>query len=227
MTIQRASLSETFNMLIRAQPELTKAMLDERALPGILRGMLAIAISGLALHGAAVGVATHYLRGMPTTEIAAITGGLPMFWMPFAFVLAFVGALSLALPSFWFHTQLSGLDASFRLCTAQALRAQATTSALLVGTLPIYLAIALAAALGGFQRDAAIAVGMLIPFAAGLYGLSAVHRGFRDLTEHLPLTHPQRGRFLVRLVFAWGAVYSAIAPLALYRLAEAFSRLGA
>jgi hypothetical protein len=64
-------------------------------------------------------------------------------------------------------------------------------------------------------------LGVLLPFFVGLWGVAAVYRGFCHLAEHLPLTHRRRGNFLRRLVLAWGAVYTAIAPVALWRLGQA------
>ena len=132
------------------------------------------------------------------------------------------GALCICLPSFYFYTQLSGLDASFRLVTAQALRAQATMSVLLLGVLPFYAAWLLGTVVGVFDEPGtALFAGMCLPFGVGLWGIRAVYRGFCDLAEHLPITHQRRGNFLQRLVLCWGGVYSVVAPVALYRLGEA------
>jgi hypothetical protein len=151
--------------------------------------------------------------------------GHPTLWMPIAFVLAFVGALCVCLPSFYFYTQLSGLDASFRLVTAQALRAQATTAVLLLGVTPFYAALVLAGALGLIESSSrVILAGLAIPFVVGLFGMRALYKGFCDLAQVLPITHQRRGDFLRRMVLCWAAVYTAVAPVALYRIAEALSK---
>jgi hypothetical protein len=217
-----------FDLILRGQDQLDELLRDETKLPGIIRKLLALSISGLLVHGLVVG-ATIQLLGLNTvaaSELAFIAGGHPVLWMPPVFVLSFLGALSICLPSFYFYTQLSGLDASFRLVTAQALRAQATTSVMLFGVLPIYVAIALAAVLHVFVgADTVAAAGLLAPFAVGLLGIRAVYKGFSRLAAHLPVTHARRGDFIKRMTLAWGAVYTAVAPVALYRLTEALSKL--
>jgi multisubunit Na+/H+ antiporter MnhG subunit len=44
------------------------------------------------------------------------------------------------------------------------------------------------------------------------------------MLDVLPVTHPRRGNYVRRMVLAWGALFTAIAPVALYRLGEFFSR---
>lgn len=212
-----------FDLLLRGQKQLTRLVAREQALPGAIQGMLAISLLGMAVHGLVVGLGAQLLDparpGWPWQE------GLPALWMPVAFVLAFIGALLICLPTFYFHTQLAGLDASFRLVAAQALRAQATTSVLLLGIAPFYAAYLLAHAVG-FYRDVegAIQVGLMLPFAIGLFGIRAVYLSFQDLLEYVPISHRRRGNYLARMVLLWGAVYSAVAPVALWRLAEALSQ---
>lgn len=201
-----------FDVILRGKGELDERMKDERALPEIVQRLIGVSVLGLAVHGAVVGLVEDLLAGGQPVAV---------LWMPFAFVIAFIGALCICLPSFWFYTQLSGLDASFRLVTAQALRAQATTSVLLLGVLPLYGAIALACALGVVQDGGGVVrLGLFMPFVVGLAGLRAAYKGFITLAEVLPRTHERRGAFLRRMVLAWGAVYSSVAPVALWRLIE-------
>jgi len=63
-------------------------------------------------------------------------------------------------------------------------------------------------------------VGMALPFVVGLFGVGAVERAFRSMLDVVPLTHLRRGSFVRRMVLAWGALFTAIAPVALYRLGE-------
>jgi len=90
--------------------------------------------------------------------------------------------------------RLTGLDASFRLIAAQALRAQATTSVLLLGVAPFFAAYALACATGLFDGSALPAGAVAAPFLAGLSGLRALYRGFCDLAGalHLAATELRR-----------------------------------
>lgn len=217
------SLVETLDLVLRGQKALSRVLAEEHELPRVIEKLLLLAIAGLLAHGLAIGAAAEYFAA--TTGAAGLFfGGHPVVWVPPVLVIAFLGALSICLPSFYFHTQLAGLDASFRLVTAQALRAQATTSVLLFGALPVYAAIVLLAVLGvGPRPELVIAVGMFVPFLVGFLGVRAVYRGFGDLLSSIPITHPRRGNFIRRLVLCWGAVYTAIAPVALVRLAATFS----
>jgi hypothetical protein len=212
---------QLLDLLLRGQRQLSNLFAEERDLTPTIRRLLLISAGGLLVHGLAVGTGMVFLAHR-------LGSGHPLLWVPPAFVIAFLGALSICLPSFWFYTQLAGLDASFRLCTAQALRAQATTSVLLLGTLPIYFAVVLSAALGfGVTTGQAVMFGYFLPFVVGLFGIRAVYQGFGDLIGKIPITHPRRGDYIRRMVLLWGALYTAIAPVALYRLTEWLSKLGA
>lgn len=205
---------DVLDTLIRDQAALDRWLRDPAMIAPATRTLLAVGIVGLVIHGVVLGVVSVAL---------GITDSWAIGWMPLTFAAAFAGALSICLPSFYFYTQLSGLDASFRLVTAQALRAQATTSVFLLGVLPFYAALALAAALGVmFEPAAVIATGALLPFLVGTAGLKAVYDGFGRLAVFLERTHPRRGGVLQRMVLCWGAVYSAIAPIALWRMSEVF-----
>jgi hypothetical protein len=205
-----------FDLVLRGQKRLSAVLRDEAALPETIQKLLALSLLGLAVQGLVLGLAAQLLH---PAELAELGRGHPLLWMPLAFCLAFVGTLGICLPSFYFYTQLSGLDASFRLVTAQALRTQATTSLLLLGVQPFYAAYALACVLGlASDPDTVLLAGCALPFGVGLFGVHALYRGFCDLAEVLPVTHARRGRFLQRMVLCWGALYSVVAPVALYRL---------
>lgn len=214
-----ATLSGMFDLLLRGREKLDLVLREESTLPRATAQLLALALVGTAVHGLVVGLAAQLL---PPEVVGPFSArGIPALWMPLAFMGSFVGALCICLPSFYFYTQLSGLDASFRLVTAQALRAWATTSVLLLGVLPFYAAYALAAALKAVDGEHVMTLGYFLPFAVGLLGVRALYRAFEELALHLPQTHARRGNFLLRMVLAWGAVYTIVAPVALWRLAEA------
>ena len=209
-----------FDLILRGEARLHRLMRDEAGLPEVLQKFLALSVLGLTIHGGVLGLAASLFP--PLSSLAWYQTGHPMLWMPLAMIAAFLGALCICLPSFYFYTQLSGLDASFRLVTAQALRAQATMSVLLLGVIPFYAAWLLGTVVGVFDEPGtALFAGLCLPFGVGLWGIRAVYRGFCDLAEHLPVTHKRRGHFLRRLVLCWGGVYSVVAPVALYRLGEA------
>lgn len=214
--------SSMFDLILRGQAHLTQVLGDERGLPVVLQKLLTLSLLGLGIHGLVVGFAAEILGA----SLFPGSSGHPVLWMPLCFVLAFVGALCVCLPSFYFYTQLSGLDASFRLVTAQALRAQATAAVLLLGVTPFYAAVILAATVGLVERaDLVILAGTALPFVVGLFGVRALYKGFCDLARVLPVTHARRGDFLRRMVLCWACVYTAVAPVALYRLGEALHQI--
>jgi hypothetical protein len=211
-----------FDLILRGQTHLTEVLRREKDLPVTLQKLLVLSLLGLGVHGLVVGFAAEALGA----QLFAGAHGHATLWMPLAFELAFVGALCVCLPSFYFYTQLSGLDASFRLVTAQALRAQATTAVLLLGVTPFYAALVFAGALGLVQNtNQVIFAGLVIPFVVGLFGMHALYQGFCDLARVLPVTHQRRGGFLRRMVLCWAVVYTAVAPVALYRISESLSHL--
>ena len=203
-----------FDLVLRGQQRLTQLLTDEAFLPEAVQKLLAWSLVGFATHGLVTGAALQWTGGSP------LAATHPALWMPFAFALSFVGALCICLPSFYFYTQLAGIDASFRLVTAQALRANATTSVLLLGVAPFYAAYALACRSGFIEggADEIANVGYLLPFAVGLFGVRNMYRGFAELAEVLPRTHTRRGHFLRRMVVCWCGIYSLVAPVALWRL---------
>jgi len=208
-----------FDLILRGRESLDDLLREESQLAAAAQKLLLLSLLGLLIHGVVVGLAASLL---PPQAVGAFFGrGHPWVWLPLSFMGAFLGALGICLPSFWFYTQLSGLDASLRMVAAQALRAQATTSILLLGVVPFYAAYVLGAALRIFDPAGVMTVGLALPFAVGLWGVWALYRAFSSLASHLPKTHERRGNFLLRMVLAWSAVYTAIAPIALWRIAEA------
>jgi hypothetical protein len=214
---------EVFDLVLRGQKRLNAVLRHEPNLASVTQKLLWVSLLGLAVHGLIVGAAATLLKVGPFGYF--FNSGTPFLWMPLAAMLAFVGALGLCLPTFYFHIQLSGLDASFRLVTAQALRGQATTSVLLLGVLPFYAAVALACVLGlTFDPLSVLLLGVTLPFMVGLLGLSSIYRAFSDLARYLPITHQRRGNFVRRMVLCWGAVYTVVAPVAFVRLSSALSQ---
>src|SRR5262249_25310643 len=105
----------------------------------------------------------------------------------------------------------------------------AASSIMLLGILPIYLALVLGLVIFEMPVDelrAALVLGLLLPFAAGLWGLHAIYRGVMDLFDYqAPCDQAQRRCFLRRLTLSWAAVYTAVLPVMIYRLWELFARL--
>jgi hypothetical protein len=213
-----------FDLVLRRPRLLDRVLRDEAMLPKAIQEMVSLSVAGLAVYGLVLGASAQLVRGQHPL-FGFFAGSLPAVWTPVSFVLAFLGAICICLPSFYFFTQLSGLDASFRMVTAQALRGIATTGVLLLGAAPFYAAWVLGNVVGVFEDvQTTLWVGLVVPFLVGLVGVASVDRGFRSMLDVLPVTHPRRGNYVRRMVLAWGALFTAIAPVALYRLGEFFSR---
>jgi hypothetical protein len=205
--------------LIRDDPRLDAMVMDESRGIETIQRLLGVALVGSLIYGLAVGLTAQFVA--PRPPLAVWLGRLPVVTLPLAFTGAFLVALLVCLPSFYFYTQLSGLDASFRLITAQALRVQARTVVLLLGALPIYVALALGVRIGAIDdANTVILVGVAMPFVIGLAGLKSLYRSFERLAEQLPISHVRRPQFLLRIVVAWAAAYSVVCPVALYRVGE-------
>ena len=213
-----------YDLLIRDDPRLDETIVAGEQHIGPIQQLLTLSVGGAALYGFAVGLAAQFLQVQGT--VGEWLGHFPLLTLPLALTAAFLLALAVCLPSFYFYTQLSGLDASFRLITMQALRIQARTSILLLGVLPVYAAIVLAAVVGviaGGQE--LIMLGILLPFIVGLAGLTSLYKSFERLGQILPVAHVRRPCFLSRLVTAWGMVYAVVCPVALYRIGEGLASL--
>ena len=89
----------------------------------MIRKLLLVSVLGLIIHAFVIGLSASFMSEPRSTEIQTFLGSSPQVSLPIAFVAAFLGTISICLPSFYFYTQLAGIDASFRLVTAQALRA--------------------------------------------------------------------------------------------------------
>jgi hypothetical protein len=204
--------------LIRNPRGLDAAIMNPAALPRWLSGLIRMSVVGLLVYGALVGSVAQ-LAGYESW-----LGAMPALTLPLTLVSAFMLTLAVCLPSFYFYTQLSGLDVPFRFIVVQALRVQAHTSVLLLGALPFYAALALSMVLPlNFNTEAIINIGLALPFIMGLTGIRALHASFKHMLPEIPITHERRGRFLLRMVLAWGAVFSVVAPVAMYTLGRVFA----
>src|SRR5262249_40230902 len=106
-----------------------------------------------------------------------------------------------------------------------------STAVMLLGILPIYVAIVLGMVV--FQApllnlEIALDLGLGLPFVAGLWGAWSIYRGFLALADTLPAARRcRRTCFLRRLTVAWAACYSVVMPVMIYTLWNFFvTRLG-
>jgi hypothetical protein len=146
-------------------------------------------------------------------------------WM--AYALGLVAATGICLPSFYFYGLLAGVRISFLQIVTHCLKGQAATAIMLIGILPIYVAVALGMlifAAPAEVQQAVLSIGLVLPFLAGLWGVYSLYQGFMRLADTLPdRCRDRRTCFLRRLTLAWAACYTAVTPLMIHALWAQFS----
>jgi hypothetical protein len=116
---------------------------------------------------------------------------------------------------------------SFLQVAGQVVRCKASSAVMLVGILPVYVALVLGLVV--FEAPAHVLelclyLGLALPFLAGLEGVRAIYRGVLGMAETLPPERRYRREcFLRRLTLSWAAVYTAVAPVMIFRLWELFA----
>lgn len=144
-----------------------------------------------------------------------------------AYNLGLVGATGICLPSFYFFSLLAGVRMSLLQLTSQIVRCKAASAMVLIGILPIYVAVVL----GMIVFEASprtletwLYLGLALPFLAGLEGVRAIYRGVLGMAETLPPERRYRREcFLRRLTLSWAACYTAVSPVMIYRLWQFFA----
>ncbi len=167
--------------------------------------------------------------GIAATLIMNLGGALPS-WVPraqwsdgtwanltLAYVLGLIAATGVCLPSFYFYGLLAGVKLSMLQSAAHAVKCLAVTSVVLVGALPIYVAVSLGMIVFSAPEEtmrSTMMLGLALPFVAGLWGVKTLFLGFTDLADTLPACRKaERARFLRRLTVAWAACYTTVTPV--------------
>jgi hypothetical protein len=143
------------------------------------------------------------------------------------YTLGILLAAGVCLPSFYFYSLLAGVKLSWLQISSLIARGTAANAILLLGILPVYVAVVLGMVVFQAPEDSlkwAVYVGLALPFLTGLWGLRAIYLGVVDLSANLShLGHCKRLCFLRRLVLSWAAVYATVVPVMIYRLWEFFA----
>jgi hypothetical protein len=214
-------------LMLKDRRRLDVLIRDEAATAELIPRLLGVALVGFTIFGIA------------TTTIISLSGAQPT-WMPrtewwngtwlsltLAYVLGLVAAVGVCLPSFYFYGLLAGVKLTMLQAAAHAVKCLAITAVVLVGVLPIYVASSLGMVVFSAPIEwtrSAIAVGLALPFVAGLAGVRSLFIGFADLTFSLPSCQKvDRACFLRRLTVAWSICYTTVTPLMIYWL---WTRLG-
>src|SRR5262249_52952889 len=141
-----------------------------------------------------------------------------------AYNFGLVAATCICLPSFYFFALLAGVRMSMLQIVGQVVRCKASSAIVLVGILPIYVAIVLGMVVfhaAPNVLELVLYLGLALPFIAGLEGVRSIYRGVMGMAETLPPERRcRRECFLRRLTLSWAAVYTAVSPVLIYRLWE-------
>ncbi len=213
-------------MLLKSPERLNVLLRERRQAAEMISRFLALSLVSLGIFGAALGV---LLRLAPPN---ALPDFLKHQWakepypstlvLTVAYAAGFVLAAGVCLPSFYFYALLAGVKMTMLQVTAHIMRGMAATSLMLLGILPIYVAIVLGAVV--FRLDIeviqrAVWLGLLLPVVAGGWGLYSIYRGFLSMADTIdPNRFCNRMCFLKRLTLSCTACYAAVAPVMIYTL---------
>ena len=208
------------DMTLKRPEDVRAVSRDEDLQPRVVLNLLLIGLAGIALFSVAFTIilaCAPQLPWVPRVSFHDRTILRPML----SYTIGMVGALGICLPSFYFYGLLAGIRASMLQVTAISLHALATTGIILMGLLPIYVGVILAVivlgATTGLVYPFLVAIGLLLPFMAGLTSLKVMYEGFVDLIRTLPETRMESRAPMVRmLALAWACLYTAVAPVTLW-----------
>jgi len=223
------SLLGLVEVLLKEPRRLDDLNRDEARQVELMPRLLAIALASFALFGVALALILHFTPAaayphsvLPVPRASLADGsGLALV---LAYCLGLVAATGLCLPSFYFFSLLAGVKMRLSQIVSQVMCSKAMTAVVLVGVLPVYVAVVLGLVV--FEADApflegCLYLGLALPFVAGLAGLRALYRGVSAMAETMsPERRCQRACFLRRLTVSWAACYTAVSPVLIYRLWE-------
>ena len=172
--------------MLKDRARLDELMREESRQAELIPRFLAIALVGFTIYGVAATVVLNAAgtssRWVPMARWAHATAAN----LVLAYDLGLIAAAGICLPSFYFYGLLAGLRISMLQVTTHTVKCLATTAVVLVGILPLYVALALGAIV--FEAPASwlhrtVDLGLLLPFIAGLWGVRSLYVGFTRLCD--------------------------------------------
>jgi hypothetical protein len=220
-------------MLLKDQPALDRLLRDPAWQRRLIPRLLAVALVGFAVYGLVTTLvlnAIYFEHGYWPALLPRSVWNRPSAGnLTLAYCLGLIAANGVCLPSFYFYGLLSGVKTTMLGVTAHALKGMAAGAVMLVGILPIYVALALSAIVFPTPEPLValwVVVGLSLPFIAGLWGAVCLYRGFVCLEDTIPaLRRQSRGCLLRRLILAWSGCYTCVTPLMIYTLWNSLARV--
>jgi hypothetical protein len=217
-------------LLLKDPARVDRMTRDEARLVELIPRFLALALTSFSIYSVALAVVLHFVptAAMPSIIAEYWTGGAQAtitLWA--AYTVGMIAASGICLPSFYFFGLLAGVRLSFVQTVAHVVKGMGATSVMLVGLLPVYVAVVLGMIVFGapdnWLNNTAY-LGLVLPFIAGLWGVRSIHRGFVTLVDTIPEEQRySRALFLRRLTFAWAACYTAVTPVMIWTLWKTIS----
>ncbi len=209
--------TELVELMLKNQRRLDALIRQESRAPDLIPRLLAVALVGFTIFGIAATLILNLAVSLPSWVPRARWSDGTWANLTLAYVLGLVAATGVCLPSFYFYGLLAGVKLSMIQSVAHAVKCLAVTAVVLVGALPIYVAIMLGMIVFSAEAELmqqTITLGLALPFVAGLWGVKTLFLGFADLAETLPPCRKrERACFLRRLTVAWAACYTAVTPV--------------
>src|SRR5262249_13698421 len=189
-------------------------------------------LASFTLFGVALALILHfapptaYPRNLVPVPPVRLTDASPLA-LVLAYNLGLVAATCLCLPSFYFFSLLVGVKFSLAQIVSQVMRAKAAAAVVLVGILPIYVAVVLGMVVFEARAElleGCLYVGLALPFVAGLEGVRTLYHGVSSMALTLPEDRRcRRECFLRRLTMSWAVCYTTVSPVLIYRLWQSLS----
>jgi hypothetical protein len=225
------SLTQLLDLLLKDRPTLERLLRRPDCQRRLVPKLLTLGLIGFAVYGVGATVmlnAVHVTWGFwPAGVPRAHWSDASIGNLLLAYCLGLVAANGICLPSFYFYGLLAGVRTSMLGVVSHATKGMASAAVALLGILPIYVATALAAIVFPLPRElmlACVALGLALPFVAGLWGVKTLYDGFLELRD--TICHERRESracLLRRLLLAWCSLYTAVTPLMVYVLWNFFA----
>lgn len=222
-------------LLLKEPGQVDRLNRDPQAQRELFPRFLLIAQAGFLVYGLVVLLLLNLAPAAAYPQFPALTVP-PASWangtavaLPLAYCLGIVLTACVCLPTCYFFSLLAGVKMSWSQIVSVLCKGMAANAVLLLGILPIYVALALGLLVAQASDDALqwmLSAGLLLPAVSGLWGLREIYRGTMDLSGAMPASWQCHRRcFLRRLTFSWAAVNAAVLPVMIYRLWESFAAL--
>jgi hypothetical protein len=215
--VSSSSTTELVELILKDQRRLDALIRNDAHVSDVIPRLLAVALVGFTIFGIAATLIMNLGYSIPSWVPRAHWYDGTWANLTLAYVIGMIAATGVCLPSFYFYGLLAGVKLSMLQSAAHAVKCLAITSVVLIGALPIYVAVSLGMIVLRAPEESlqfTITMGLALPFISGLWGIKTLFLGFADLADTmLPCHRSDRARFLRRLTVAWATCYTAVTPV--------------